>query len=92
MNKIEELDSLKNENIPSLNHIKLTKEILFKLEFTKKGKIWTNWILDLSEDEDGIFTFDCGRIYLDIETVEELNNLWKTIKADEQVVLHINKL
>ena len=72
--------------------MELTRKILIKLGFTKKGKNWTNWILDLTEDEKGIFTFDCGRIYADIETVEELEKLWKVIKADEQVELDVNAL
>ena len=72
--------------------MKLTRDILIKLGFTKKGKKWTNWIIDLTEDEEGIFTFDEGRIYCDIETVEHLNDLWKVTGAEEQFPLEINTL
>ncbi len=72
--------------------MKLTREILTKLGFKNNGKIWTNWKLDLTEDEPNIFSFDEGRIYFDVETVEELHTLWKVIKAEDVIPLPLNVL
>lgn len=72
--------------------MRLTREILTKLGFINHGNIWTKWILDLHEDDPHYFSFNEGRIYFDVETVEELHNLWKTIKAEEQMPLPVNVL
>ncbi len=72
--------------------MKTTKERLIKLGFKNKGKIWSKYILDLTEDEEGIFSFDEGRIYQDIETVEQLHILWKVIGAEEELPLDVNIL
>ena len=72
--------------------MKLTREILTKLGFENKGKIWSKFILDLTEDESDIFTFDVDRIYQDIETVKQLGDIWKIIGAEEQLHLEIEKL
>jgi virulence-associated protein VapD len=72
--------------------MKLTREILTKLGFENKGKIWTKWKLDLHEDEPHYFSFDEGRIYFDVETVEELHTFWKVIKAEDEMPLPLNAL
>tara|TARA_R110000744_G_scaffold357580_2_gene464437 strand:+ start:406 stop:624 length:219 start_codon:yes stop_codon:yes gene_type:complete len=72
--------------------MKLTKEILIKLDFVQKGQKWTKWKLDLWEEEIGVFSFDESRIYVDIETVEHLHNLWKVIGAEEDLPLEVNAL
>ena len=72
--------------------MKLTNEVLFKLGFENKGRIWSKYKLDLHEDEIGIFSFNEGRIYFDVETVDELHTLWKVIKAESDMPLPLNKL
>ena len=72
--------------------MRLTKKILEKLGFENKGKIWTKWVLDLHEDEPNVFSVDVGRIYFDVETVEELHDFWKVIKAEEDMPLLIDSL
>jgi len=72
--------------------MKLTREILRKLDFEKNGKIWTKWKLDLHEDDPHHFSFDEGRIYFYIETVEELYIFWKLIKAEDEMPLPLNIL
>ena len=72
--------------------MKLTREILTKLGFEKNGKIWTKWKLDLHEDDAHYFSFDEGRIYFDVETVEELQALWLVIKCEDEMPLPIENL
>jgi hypothetical protein len=72
--------------------MKLTKEILIKLGFEKKGKIYTRWMLDLHEDDPGFFSFHEGRIYFDVETVEKLHQLWIMINAEKEMPLQISKI
>lgn len=72
--------------------MKLTKEILLKLGFEKKGKIYTRWKLDLHEDEPGVFSFHEGRIYFDVETVKKLHKLWIMINAEEQMPLMLSEI
>lgn len=72
--------------------MELTREILTKLGFEKKGTRWTKWKLDLYEEEPHYFIFYEGRIYFDVETVEELHTLWKVIKAEDEMPLPLNTL
>lgn len=72
--------------------MKLTEEILTKLGFMNNGKLWTKWKVDLWEDESGVFSVDVGRIYFDVETVEELHNFWKAIKAEVDMPLLVDSL
>lgn len=72
--------------------MKLTREILIKLGFTKNGNIWTKWKLDLYEYDPHYFSFDEGRIFFDVETVDELHTLWKVIKAEAEMPLPLNAL
>ena len=67
--------------------MKLTRGILKKLGFENKGIKWTKFNLDLVEDEEGVFSFDLGRIYFDVETVEELKNIWVALKQEEMLPL-----
>jgi len=69
--------------------MKLTREVLTKLGFENRGKIWTKWKLDLTEDEPNIFSFNEGRIYFDVETVEHLYELWKVIKAEVEMPIFL---
>ena len=70
--------------------MKLTREILTKLGFENKGKVWTKWKLDLHEDAPNYFSFDEGRIYFDVETEEELHTLLKVIKAEDEIPPPLN--
>lgn len=72
--------------------MKLTEEILLELGFEKKGKTFTRWMLDLSEDEPGIFSYNAGRIYFDVDTVEKLRDFWKLIDTENEYRLPINAL
>lgn len=72
--------------------MKLTREILTKLGFENKCNIWTKWKLDLREYDPHYFSFDEGRIYFDVETVEELYTLWRVIKAEDEMPLPLNAL
>ena len=67
--------------------MKLTRGILKKLGFKNKGRKWTKFNLDLIEDEYEVFSFDLGRIYFDVETVEELKNIWVALKQEEMLPL-----
>ena len=72
--------------------MRLTREILKKLGFENNGKIWSKWKLDLIEDDPHYFSFDEGRLYFDVDTVEELYALWKVIKAEDEMPLPLNAI
>ncbi len=66
--------------------IPLTEEWLLKFGFEKKGVNRTRWIfwkIDLVEDEKGIYSFDESRIYIDINYVHQLQNLYFALTGEE---------
>ena len=82
------LDISCNGVLSSFNYepIPLTEEWLLKFGFETKGinrPKWTKWKVDLIEDEKGIFSFDESRIYIDIEFVHQLQNLYFALTGEE---------
>lgn len=69
------------------NIMDLTSGVLINLGFTQKGKKYTKWMLDLHEDEPGVFSVNLGRIYFDIETVNKLQDFWNIIGAESVMPL-----
>ena len=63
--------------------IPLTEEWLFKFGFERNGKKLTFWKIDLVEDEEGIFSFDEARIYIDVKYVHQLQNLYFALTGEE---------
>jgi len=66
--------------------IPLTEEWLLKFGFEKSGINhikWTKWKMFLVEDEKGIYSFDLGRIYNDILTIHQLQNLYFALTNEE---------
>lgn len=68
-----------------LKPIILNKDWLRLYGFIQKGKIWTFGELDLVEDEDGIYSFDESRIYVDIIYLHQLQNLFYYISGGEEL-------
>jgi len=63
--------------------IPLTEEWLLKFGFKRNGKKLTFWKIDLVEDEEGIFSFDESRIYIDVKYVHQLQNLYFALTGEE---------
>lgn len=69
--------------------ILLTEEWLLKFGFEKKGinrPKWTFWKIDLVEDKKGIYSFDESRIYIDIQYVHQLQNLYFALTGEELTI------
>ena len=69
--------------LSELEPIPLTEEWLLKFGFERNGKKLTFWKIDLVEDEEGIFSFDEARIYIDIKHVHQLQNLYFSLTGEE---------
>ncbi len=69
-----------------LQPIPLTEEWLLKFGFDRNGKKLTFWKIDLVEDEEGIFSFDESRIYIDVKYVHQLQNLYFALVGEELTI------
>lgn len=79
-------DVIMGHPLSILEPIPLTEEWLVKFGFEKKGintPKWRFWKIDLVEDEKGIYSFDESRIYIDIEYVHQLQNLFYALTNEE---------
>ena len=75
-------------NDERLKGIKIDKNKLEELNFeitplTSGRNRATKWKIDLFEDENGIWSFDLGRIYIDINFLHELQNLFFALTGTE---------
>ena len=71
------------EHFDEFEPIQLTEEWLLKFGFERNGKKLTFWKIDLVEDEEGIFSFDEARIYIDVKYVHQLQNLYFALTGEE---------
>ena len=79
----EDIYSISCGNGNNFKPIPLTEEWLLKFGFERNGKKLTFWKIDLVEDEEGIFSFDESRIYIDIKYVHQLQNLYFALTGEE---------
>lgn len=75
-------------NDKRLKGIEINKSKLEQLGFeitplTNGRNRATKWKIDLFEDEKGIWSFDLGRIYIDINFLHELQNLFFALTGTE---------
>lgn len=83
-------DHINDVNFTIVEPIKLTEPWLIRFGFhitqspnTRKKAI--KWKVELVEDEEGIFSFDSGKVYIDILYVHQLQNLYFTLVNEELI-------